>query len=220
MFGSVSYFHPSTQSHNKMYNDQARNDMIDALAGNVGFISLHTAYSITGANEVSGGSPAYARKAVTWGAAANGEAVSITVSQVFDVPSGTTVLYTGMWSLATGGIFYGMFPVSPTLVGQVEAESDDETFYRFAHGYVNNDRIGFFGDNLPVGITEGIIYHVINASVDTFQISTVQGGSAILISADGEAIAAKTVPEVFAGQGQYTLAIGGAKISLNLISSS
>lgn len=203
-----------------MYVDVARNDMIDALAGNAGFLSLHTAFSLTGASEVSGGTPAYARKAVTWGVAANGEAVSTTASQVFDVPASTTVLYIGMFSLVTAGVFYGMFPLTPTLVGQVEGESTDDQLKRRAHGYLVNDRVGFFGDSLPAGLTEGTIYHVVSPTTDTFQASLTQGGSAVVITADGEAIAFKTVPEVFGGQGTYTLAIGDAKINLNFISSS
>ena len=43
--------------------DSAKNTMLDAVAPPYG--SLHTAYSATGANEVAGGSPAYARKPLT-----------------------------------------------------------------------------------------------------------------------------------------------------------
>lgn len=50
-----------------------------------------TSGSVTG--EVSGGSPAYARKAMSWGSAA---ASAITGSPVFDVPSGTTVTHFGV----------------------------------------------------------------------------------------------------------------------------
>ena len=203
-----------------MYADAARDVMVDALAGVAGFLSLHTAFSPTGGSEVSGGSPAYARKAITWGPSVNGEAPSITTSQVFDVPAGTTILFAGFWSLATAGTFYGMFPLTPTLVGQAEGESTDNKFYRRAHGFVNDDRVSFFGDNLPTGITEGTVYHVITSLTDSFEVSTTQGGSAVVITADGEAIAFKNIPEVFGGQGTYTVAIGDTKINLNFISSS
>lgn len=43
--------------------------------------------------EVTGGSPAYARKAISWGAAA---ASAITGAPVFDVGSGTTVTFAGV----------------------------------------------------------------------------------------------------------------------------
>lgn len=47
----------------------------------------------TGANEISGGSPAYARKAITWGTASSG---SVTATVVFDVAAGTTVAGAGV----------------------------------------------------------------------------------------------------------------------------
>ncbi len=50
-----------------------------------------TTGTVTG--EVSGGSPAFARKAMSWGAAA---ASAITGAPVFDVPSGTTVTFFGV----------------------------------------------------------------------------------------------------------------------------
>ena len=50
-----------------------------------------TSGSVTG--EISGGSPAYARKSMSWGAA-SGSAIS--GAPVFDVPSGTTVTYFGV----------------------------------------------------------------------------------------------------------------------------
>lgn len=52
--------------------------------------SLHTAYSSSGANEVAGGSPAYARKAYTFAAASSGSRAA-SVTPTFDVPAGTTV---------------------------------------------------------------------------------------------------------------------------------
>jgi hypothetical protein len=50
-----------------------------------------TTGTVTG--EVSGGSPAFARKSMAWGAAA---ASAITGTATFDVPSGTTVTYFGV----------------------------------------------------------------------------------------------------------------------------
>lgn len=50
-----------------------------------------TSGSVTG--EVTGGAPAYARKAMSWGAAA---ASAITGAPVFDVGSGVTVTYFGV----------------------------------------------------------------------------------------------------------------------------
>jgi hypothetical protein len=72
-----------------------------------GYASLHTGDpGTTGANEVTGGSPAYARKAVTWAAASGGNVIT-SASVTFDVPAGTTIRDMGLWSALTGGTFYG-----------------------------------------------------------------------------------------------------------------
>lgn len=52
--------------------------------------------------ELTGGSPVYARKPLTWGAAANGV---ITATATFDVPSGVSVAGAGLHSALTGGSF-------------------------------------------------------------------------------------------------------------------
>lgn len=86
--------------------------MLNALAGNaataapITHASLHTAFPATAANEITGGSPAYARKAVTFEAAAGTEAAgSLDVSNapVFDVPGGVTVSSVGFWTALTAG---------------------------------------------------------------------------------------------------------------------
>lgn len=78
------------------------------FAGGVAYVSLHTADPGSGgANEVTGGSPAYARKSIGWAAPASGSVASNT-AQVFDVPGGgTTITHGGYWSAPTGGTFYG-----------------------------------------------------------------------------------------------------------------
>ncbi|MGZ4663716.1 MAG: phage tail fiber protein [Frankiaceae bacterium] len=54
----------------------------------------------TATGEVTGGSPAYARKAISWGAPANGV---ITGTATFDVPAGTTVTFAAVCASATAG---------------------------------------------------------------------------------------------------------------------
>lgn len=58
-----------------------------------------TADSATG--EVTGGSPAYNRKALSWGSPASSAIVS--AATPFDVPAGTTVNYFGVASSVTPG---------------------------------------------------------------------------------------------------------------------
>lgn len=79
------------------------------------YISVHTADpGSTGANEASGGSPAYARVATTWGSAANS---AISGSQVtINLPAGTYT-YAGLWSAASGGTFIDKVAISSTTLG-------------------------------------------------------------------------------------------------------
>lgn len=87
------------------FTSAALNAGADAIAALAGYVSLHTADPTTvGDNEVSGGSPAYARKAVTWGAASAGDKVGSQVT--FDVPAGTFT-HAGYWTASTGGTFLG-----------------------------------------------------------------------------------------------------------------
>jgi hypothetical protein len=61
-----------------------------------------TAPGASAGTEVSGGSPAYARKALTWGAPTNGVS---TVTVTFDVPAGTTVVGAGVHTALTAGTY-------------------------------------------------------------------------------------------------------------------
>lgn len=61
-----------------------------------------TAPGASAGTEVTGGSPAYARKALTWGAASGGV---ITVTVTFDVPTGTTVVGAGVHTAITAGTY-------------------------------------------------------------------------------------------------------------------
>ncbi len=94
-------------------NDTSKNLMLTALGAVAGFASLHTADpGTTGTSEVTGGTPAYARKAVTWDTAATHVLSAKATFPAFDVPAATTISYLGYWSLATGGTFYGGFALS------------------------------------------------------------------------------------------------------------
>lgn len=85
----------------------AKNLMLDALGGQAAYASLHTADpGTTGTNEVTGGSPAYARKAINWFAAASAD-LDNNANPVFDVPASTTVAAFGLWTAVTGGTWLG-----------------------------------------------------------------------------------------------------------------
>lgn len=81
----------------------ARNVMLDALGAVMVKLALHTGdpgAANTASNEVTGGSPAYARKTVGWASASAGS-MSPSGDVTFDVPSGTTVSWLSGWN--TGG---------------------------------------------------------------------------------------------------------------------
>lgn len=99
-----------------LYTDAELNAMADAEAARFPWMSLHTgAPGTTGANEATGGSPAYARKAPTFNAAgtagplgsgAQPATVGVAWSDevTFDAPAGTYT-HGGMSSASTGGTF-------------------------------------------------------------------------------------------------------------------
>jgi hypothetical protein len=71
-----------------------------------GYISIHSATpGTTGASEISGGSPAYARVAVTWGTPSGG-VVSNTNALTINFPASATAAYFGVWSASSAGTYY------------------------------------------------------------------------------------------------------------------
>lgn len=81
--------------------------MLAGFSGTAAHASLHTADPGSGGgSEVSGGSPAYARKSISWAAPSSGS-VATDANIVFDVPGSTTITHLGYWSASSGGTFYG-----------------------------------------------------------------------------------------------------------------
>jgi hypothetical protein len=100
------------------YDTTARNVGVDAIAALGLRLALHTADpggANSASNEVTGGSPAYARKAVAWNAASSGSAAP-TGNVVFDVPAGTTVAYVSCWNTA-GTVRYWKKSVTSEVFG-------------------------------------------------------------------------------------------------------
>lgn len=92
----------------------------NAAAGYTGpatHASLHTADpGSSGANELTGGSPAYARKPITWNAGpVDGVYTSNPLS--FDVPP-SSLTFAGLWTAATGGTYLDKAPISVTFGAQ------------------------------------------------------------------------------------------------------
>jgi hypothetical protein len=89
------------------FSTAAKNTMVDAERTDCAYASLHDGDpGATGANEISGGSPAYARKSVTFNASASGSS-ALDSDVTFDVPASTTVQYVGYWDALTNGNFQG-----------------------------------------------------------------------------------------------------------------
>jgi len=75
-------------------------------------LSLHAADPGTsGASEATGGSPAYARKALTWVAGAS-DGTNVANAVTFDLAPNQAVAYVGVWTSLSGGTFLDKYPVS------------------------------------------------------------------------------------------------------------
>lgn len=107
------------------FSTSAKNTMLNAITPDT--VGLHSADP--GANgtasELTGGSPAYARKAVSMNAAASGQRTAST-QPIFDVPAGSTVAFVSWWAGAT---FLGSGPVGTqeTFAGQGTYQLTSET---------------------------------------------------------------------------------------------
>jgi hypothetical protein len=196
--------------------DVCKNACLDsAVAGAPGtalFLGLHTAPGQAGA-EVTGGSPAYARKAITWqaaGAVVQGEK-TITAGVTFDVPAGTTVRAVGLWSASTAGTIRAWSPAgaaSRRAFNVTAAGFAADTIDSPTHGLAAGNSVVFWptvGAVLPSPLAEDTEYFVIAAGLttDVFSVSATLGGSAVNLTTIGDGDVQKFTPEVFAGQGTY-----------------
>jgi len=193
--------------------DVCKNAMLDsAVAGAPGtalFLGLHTTLGSAG-TEVTGGSPAYARKAITWNAAATGSK-DITAAVTFDVPTGTTVRAVQLWSLSTAGTSRAWIPAGSTARRAFSVIAGDlagNTIQSPGHGLSAGQSVVFWptiGAALPTGLVEDTEYFVIatGLTTDVFEVSATLGGAAVDITAIGDGDVQKFTPEVFAGQGTY-----------------
>jgi len=76
-----------------------------------------TSVSVIKLVEISGGSPAYARVAIAFAAAAEGEIDDTTNGAAINCPAGAVVNYTGYFSAASGGTLLGIDPVTEETFG-------------------------------------------------------------------------------------------------------
>lgn len=163
-----------------MLTDARVNAMLDTEIAAGTKMSLHSAFSLTGANEVSGGS--YARQTPTWNAGV-GRSKTNSANIVFTgLPAAATVAFIGLWDSA-GTTFKGMTPNGGSETS-FQIDVTNNKFLIEGHGLANDDTVIFTGQSLSEPLIEGQIYYVINSTAadpDTFQISNTLGGSAINI---------------------------------------
>lgn len=194
----------------------AGNYMLDQWGSNKGlYASAHSAYSATGANELTGGSPAYARIAVTWAASAGGTKALNGTLPTFNVPAGSSVGWLGFWDSLTGGNFQGMFPNGGASPFAFAAPSSTSVLTAPGSAYAANQQVVVFptgGATLPTGLTAGTVYYVKSPSSDMFSLAATSGGSAITLSADGSGIVQAITVEAFASQGTFPVSSGSVSL--------
>lgn len=84
------------------------------------FVSLHGSDpGTTGAGELTGGTPTYARASATW-TTPSADTLALSNQPTFNVPGGSTVSYVGFWSAATAGdlLWSRPLPNSEVYAGQ------------------------------------------------------------------------------------------------------
>jgi len=182
-----------------MFTDSYTNTVLDLALVTGDKLSLHTAYSTTGANELTGGT--YARTAATFSAAASRQKAISAAVALTGLPASAVVAWIGVWN--TGGtVFKGMAPNGGSeFPFQVDLTAN--TIIAEAHGLVNDERVTFVGAP-PTGLTEGTHYFVTGVTAgdpDTFTVSATQGGAAIDITgqAGSNCMASKIVIETYVG---------------------
>lgn len=175
------------------------------------FLSLHTGFPPAGGNEVTGGSPAYARKSFAFNAAAGTPASKVqTAAVTFDVPAGT-IRAVAEYDASTAGTQKAWSPVNASARRAFSVTAADlagDTIQSPAHGLAAGDSVLVWttiGAALPTGLSEDTQYFVIAAGLtaDVFELSTTLAGSAVNITAIGDGDVQKFIPEVFAAQGTY-----------------
>lgn len=202
-----------------LFANAAKNLMLEALDESVAagskFASLHGGFpGLTGANELSGGAPAYARKAVTWNAAAAGSK-ALAVAAVFDVAAGATVRWIGFWDAVTVGTFLCAVPngggaLKPFVVDDIATDLLDAP----AHGFTNGQTVVVWAGagTLPTGLVEGTVYYVRDALTNSLALAATSGGAAIDLTAIGSGHLQRLIEETFGAQG--TLSVNSVTLSL------
>lgn len=202
--------------------DVACQRMLNALDESAGdtvgatYMSLHSAYSSIGSNELVGGSPAYARRPIIW-LPASGRSKLTQDTIIFDVPAASDVRWIGFFDAAVAGTCLGMMPNNGG-VPEVFVVPDSSTDIVEApqHGFFNGNAVVVWavpGADLPTPLVEGTVYYVISVTADDLQLALAPAGSAINMTALGSGYLQKIVEEHFTDSGTH--AVTSATMGLN-----
>jgi hypothetical protein len=154
-----------------------KNNMLDGQAFT--HFSAHSGFpGTTGANELSGGAPAYARKAVTVNSSTGGIR-SLNASIAFDVAAGSTVRYIGGWN---GSTFAGYFANGGATPKNFVAIASSDLIYCPSHGWSDTQKVAFVYGTAPTGLTAGTVYFVRDSATDSFKLAATAGGAALDIT--------------------------------------
>ncbi len=186
----------------------ALNAMLEALALLLDQASLHTAFSLTGANEVSGGS--YARQSITWNAAASG-ALNSSNAPSFSVPSGNTIRFIGFYDVTPSpDVWQGMIPnqqAGDEGPRRFVVDTTAETIEDPANAFVNDENLVFLGGTAPGGLVEGTVYFIVSRTAAGYGVAATQGGGSINLTSQGDQDVRiwQIREEAFAADGTFNL---------------
>lgn len=183
------------------FTGSAKRDMLNALA--IDTMKLHTGYpGLTGANELSGGAPAYAAKACSFNTSSAGEPRTLSAAVTFDVPA-SSIYWASGWSGAT------LRFIAPTGGDPFEFSADltANTIKVPSHGFADGDKIVFYSTTPPSPLVAGTIYYVVSSTTDDFQVAATLGGSAIniTVNADADCLVSKITPRTYSAQDTHTV---------------
>jgi hypothetical protein len=192
------------------FSPYAADYMLDQWGTNHGlYMSAHSAYSSSGANELTGGS--YARVAVTW-ASASANSKTLSGSYTINAPASSAIGWIGFWDASSGGNFQGMYPNAGGGSNYTfSAASATSILLAPGSGYAATQAVVVLpsgGSVLPTGLTAGVVYYVSAPSSDSFKLSATSGGSALTLSADGSGYVQLIIVQAFASPGTFTVSPG------------
>lgn len=188
-----------------IFTTSVKNALLDALT--VVRVSLHSAYSATGGNELIGGDPPYGRADVGFAPAAIGQRSLLASPYTLNVPAESTVAWVGMWGTLNN--FMGMAPaggstVSPFVVDDVVLDSVKSAHHGFL---VGSTLVAWAGSNgpLPGGLSEGTIYYVIGVTLDTLQLAATAGGLPVALTTTGNGFLQGIISTTYGAQDHFVL---------------